>query len=139
MSKKKIEKFNEFNSEDLMSKLDRMELDHGGGNRGGGNGDDGDDDDDWSGIVDPEDCQFEVVEIEWNIGDPPIVSLSVSSISDPSNDDIREVRHPDFNDLWENEMENTWSTYTMTLDEARTWCLSIGMTEVIGLSGQVGG
>ena len=49
------------------------------------------------------------------------------------------VRHPDFNNLWENEMENTWSNYTMTLDEAREWCLSIGMTEMIGLSGQVGG
>lgn len=58
------------------------------------------------------------------------IMLFVMQISDPNNDDIREIDHLDFNKYWDNEMENVFSTlHFQTVDDARKWCISIGMTE----------
>lgn len=71
----------------------------------------------------PNRCIFEVGEYDGQ------TSLIIGDLDDSSNDDIREVDHPDFDKYWYNEMENTFSSDKLNQEEARKWCLSIGMVE----------
>lgn len=76
-------------------------------------------------------------------------TIHVSDLDDPSNDDVRDVDHPDWDTLWGNEMENVFSPWDQDTvrngfygdkpsdlqpltnkNKARAWLLSIGMTEV---------
>lgn len=82
------------------------------------------------------------------------IALIIEDNTEPGNDNIRDVIHPDFDKLWCNvsecmfmaedregqEFSEELSGETFTdvtpftsLEEARQWCLSIGMTEDISL------
>ncbi len=70
----------------------------------------------------PNRCQFEI-----SIFDG-IITLAVEDLDDPSNDDVREVVHPDFEKYWDNSMENVFeTTHFKSMQEAKDWCISIGM------------
>ena len=57
------------------------------------------------------------------------ISIFVTDLDEQDNDDVREVVHPDFERFWDNDMENVFSTiHFQTIEEARDWCVSIGMT-----------
>lgn len=61
-------------------------------------------------------------------------SVYVTSLKEPDNDDIREVNHPYWEDIFGNMMENLFELKpnkhgVNNLSDAKQWMLSIGMTE----------
>lgn len=63
-------------------------------------------------------------------------SIYLTDLDDPSNDDVRDVDHPDFDTYWGNAMENVFEPNDPYIGEAldtqtkaRQWLLSIGMIE----------
>lgn len=72
----------------------------------------------------PSECKFTL------FIDDEDICLSIEDITDPSNDDVREVNYPDFDKYWDNVMENVFtSNHFKSLKDAKDWCLSIGMIE----------
>jgi hypothetical protein len=56
------------------------------------------------------------------------ISIAVFDLDELDNDDVREVVHPDFEKYWDNVMENCFVTeHFKTMQEAKDWCISIGM------------
>lgn len=100
------------------------------GNRGSEHFEEDDEDYEKDCIIDPPDAKFWLVPSGTYSGQYS-THLYVSSISNPEHDDIREIRHPDFNDMWANTMENCWEANDpgLSIEKARAWCLSIGMIE----------
>lgn len=79
--------------------------------------------------LDPKQISFEL-DVYENDGNNEI-SLFLTDHEYPENDNIREINHPDFEKYWDNIMENTFvTTHFLTLNEARLWLLSIGMTDI---------
>ena len=90
-----------------------------------------------------------------------VITLWVVDLDEEDNDDIRDINHPDFDNYWSNAMEcvfelndqdminflirlnknkaKTLKPPLKTMEEARNWCLSIGMVEDKELAGSVGG
>jgi hypothetical protein len=134
----KIDKIEEFNEGKLEDQIINIEGGFGGG---GGDDDDygdddGDNDEDW--IIDPSDALFEVMESDQdtflNTGLAPLGQVILTVFSKTRDlDNIRSIRHPGFDKIWDNLMENIWETDKMTLEEAKEWCISIGMEESSGL------
>ena len=130
----KIDKFEEFNEGKLEDQMLNIESGFGGG---GGDDDDYDDDDDgededW--IIDPSDALFEVMESDQDTGLAPLGQVILTVFSKTRDlDNIRSIRYPGFDKIWDNLMENIWETDKMTLEEAKEWCISIGMEESSGL------
>ena len=101
--------------------------------------------------LEPSDVEFAITNDP--IQDEGIITLWVSSISDPCNDDIRDIKHPDFDKYWGNSCECVftandqefikWLKYNVvpfkTIQEAKGWCLSIGMVYNEELAHSVGG
>lgn len=60
-------------------------------------------------------------------------TMFVVDIDEPSNDNIRDINHPDFDRYWGNSMENCFEVYGegegWSYEKALEWCLSIGMIE----------
>lgn len=57
-----------------------------------------------------------------------IIQIFIIDLDEESNDDVRDVVHPDFERYWSNDMENIFSTdHFKTMQEAKDWCISIGM------------
>jgi hypothetical protein len=81
------------------------------------------------------------------------ITLWVSSISDPGNDDIRDINHKDFDKYWGNACECVFISWDQkwidineygviafkTIQEAKGWCISIGMVHNQNLAYNVGG
>ena len=61
------------------------------------------------------------------------ICLCISDLDEPDNDDIRDVVHPDFDKFWDNACENIFLSHGFkhfkSLEDAKKWCLSIGMIE----------
>lgn len=89
-------------------------------------------------IISPSDAEFAVTL------DAPYedrVHLWVVSISDPSNDDIRDIDHPHFEKYFGNAAECVFSAHSkhLSLRGAKAFCESIGMKFNPDLAGAVGG
>lgn len=61
------------------------------------------------------------------------ICLCITDLDEPDNDDVRDVDHPDFDKYWGNACENVFLSegfdHFKSLEDARKWCLSIGMVE----------
>ena len=56
------------------------------------------------------------------------ITIIIEDLTDNSNDDVREVDHPDFDNYWDNMMENVFSSEKFkNMKDAKDWCISIGM------------
>jgi hypothetical protein len=78
-------------------------------------------DDDDKTIVDPNDSTFNIKRMEGEI--------SIFIMDDTGYDDIRSVKHSDFDTFWTNIMENVFVTdHFETVGEAKDWLKSIGLT-----------
>jgi len=72
--------------------------------------------------LEPNRCEFEIGVFSGEI------SIFINDLDEQDNDDIREVIHPQFEDYWDNSMENVFVTeHFTTMEQARDWCVSIGM------------
>ncbi len=102
--------------------------------------------------LDPKKTTFAVTQDPDYDEDRP--TLFLADLDDDDNDDVREISHPDFDILWSNDCENIFSSNDQfyvsksrkhglmalnTVEEARQWCLSVGMTEDTDLAHTVGG
>jgi hypothetical protein len=62
-----------------------------------------------------------------------VVSMFVVDMDEPDNDNVRDVKHPDFDRYWGNMMENCFEVYDegedWSYEKALEWCLSIGMVQ----------
>lgn len=95
-------------------------------------------------IVPPDQAGFQFMDASDSYAD---VVVWVSDLKYPSNDDVRGVKHPDWDIYWGNAMENVFESWDQkwldeehsrkkkkyvaftTEEEARKWMLSIGMKE----------
>ena len=79
--------------------------------------------------MNPARCEFELQEDTFgDMGDPGDIVLIVGDLDEPDNDDIRDVLHTDFDYYWGNACENVFvSEKFKDIEDARKWCLSIGM------------
>lgn len=91
----------------------------------------------------PQKTSFTIEDSDLNDGG---FTIYLTDLEEPSNDDVRDVDHPDFDILWGNAMENVFEPWDQewidnheerklkaitTKKMAREWLLSIGMTEKI--------
>lgn len=75
----------------------------------------------------PSECNFRIIkDEEFNCGE---TTLIIEDNTEPSNDDVRDVLHPKFEDMWINVCENLFEPLdeTMTIKQLEDWCVSIGM------------
>lgn len=77
----------------------------------------------------PSECNFRIVRDEtedFNFGE---TTLIIEDNTEPNNDNIRDVIHPQFEDIWCNVCENMFEPLDedMTIKELEDWCVSIGM------------
>jgi hypothetical protein len=96
----------------------------------------------------PNRCEFSLhieADMPWlsaKIFEDGDICLCISDLDEPDNDDIRDVLHPDFDRFWGNACENVFLSNGFkdfkTIEDARRWCLAIGMVESTELL-QVGG
>jgi len=94
--------------------------------------------------MNPARCEFELQEDTFgDMGDPGDIILIVGDLDDPDNDDIRDVLHPDFDNYWGNACENVFVSdgvmHFSGIEDARQWCLSIGMKAAAPGSLEMGG
>lgn len=74
------------------------------------------------------------------INDDDEIEIALEDNEDYDNDDIRDVDDPIFDMFFDNICECLFiSNYFTNIEEAKTWLLSIGMTENSDLEGSVGG
>ncbi len=85
----------------------------------------------------PNRCEFSIF-IDDNTSDMYVagdgdICLCITDMDEPDNDDIRDVDHPDFDKFWGNACENVFLSdgfkHFKSLEDAKNWCLSIGMIE----------
>lgn len=70
----------------------------------------------------PSECIFEIGVFDNEI------TIVIEDLTDNDNDDVREVDHPDFDNYWDNMMENVFSSEKFkNMKDAKDWCISIGM------------
>ncbi len=56
------------------------------------------------------------------------IMINVENIKN-EDDEVRNIKHPDWNKFWNNECENVFSSKVFKTDtEANIWLTSIGMT-----------
>lgn len=77
----------------------------------------------------PSECNFRIVRDEtedFNFGE---TTLIIEDNSEPDNDYIIDVLHPQFSNMWRNVCENLFETLdkNMTVKQLEDWCVSIGM------------
>jgi len=81
--------------------------------------------------INPKRALFYIMEHneDYSFGEP--FGMFIVDMDDPSNDDIREVDHPDFDSKWENDSENDFTPRdeNWAIQDAEAWCLSIGMVK----------
>ena len=89
-------------------------------------------------IIKPEDAEFAVT---FDYPNEQSVHVWVASISDPSNDDIRDIDHPHFAKFFQNVAENVFAAVSPHVKPrgAQYFLESIGMTYNPDLAGAVGG
>jgi len=89
--------------------------------------------------MNPTRCEFEISTDDGMLSEVGDIVLVIGDLDEPDNDDIRDVIHADFDRLWDNACENVFTSDKFkTEEEARKWCLSIGMKEAnesLGLGG----
>ncbi len=87
--------------------------------------------------LEPNKCKFLLFiddgEADMYISGDGDICLCIEDIDESDNDDIRDINHPDFDKLCNNASENVFLSNGFedfkSLEEARKWCLSIGMIE----------
>lgn len=88
-------------------------------------------------IMKPDRCEFTLFiddgSSDMYVSGDGDICLCISDLDEPDNDDIRDVDHPDFDTYWGNACENVFLSNKFDdfkdIEEARQWCLSIGMVE----------
>lgn len=66
--------------------------------------------------------------------------LHIQDKEDFENEDIHNINHPDFDKFWFEESENDFSTeHFKNVEDARQWCLSIGMIEDLAILKEING
>ena len=70
----------------------------------------------------PNECLFEIGVFDNEI------TIVIEDLTDSDNNGVFEVDHTDFDNHWENMMENVFSSDKFrTMKDAKDWCVSIGM------------
>lgn len=77
------------------------------------------------GQADPKNCMYT---LEENNGEYWCGKIILQVYTNPPNDDVRTIDIPEFDEIWENDMENTWSSdYFSDIQEAHNWCIKYNM------------
>ncbi len=87
--------------------------------------------------LEPNRCEFSLhidnEDAEMYVAGDSDICLCITDLDEPDNDDVRDINHPDFDKFWSNACENVFLSNGFndfaTIEDARQWCLSIGMIE----------